>query len=62
MRQHDYIYFYKDGYDRVPILTGSSNKFKNIIHINDEEKKAISKLLPSDKRLYVFIDSHVFRL
>jgi len=62
MKQHDYIYFYKDGHDHIPILTGSSNDFKSIIHINVEEKKAISKLLPSDKCLYVFVDDHVFKL
>lgn len=62
MESHEYVYFYQDGNDRIPILTGGSNKFNMIFFINKEEKKAISKLLPPNKSLYAMVDGHIFKL
>lgn len=62
MESHDFIYFYKDGNDRIPILTGGGNNFNTIIFISKKEKKSLSKLLPSGKNLYVMVDKHIFKL
>jgi len=61
-RSHDFIYFYKENNDKIPIITGGSNDFNSIIFIRKAEKKAISKLLPKDKSLYVLVDGQIFKL
>ncbi|GEO58511.1 hypothetical protein [Companilactobacillus bobalius] len=62
MENHEYVYFYKDGNDRIPILTGGTSRFSMIFFIDEAEKKSLSKLLPSNKNLYVMVDGKVFRV
>lgn len=62
MENHDYVYFYKDHEDRIPILTGGSTNFNAIFFMGEVEKRSLLKLLPSNKNLYVMVDRHIFRI
>lgn len=60
--KHDWIYFYKSKNESIPIMTGSTTEFNQILFLSKEQKKVISNLMPIENNLYVLVDNHVFRL
>lgn len=65
MESHDFIYFYRDDeYHSVPILTGSSKYYDDVVFMSRELKKNLlrDKLVSKNKDIYVFVDGKVFRV